>query len=503
MAVAGQPDTLFQRSSRALKWNYFGNAVRALAQLVIGVVLARLLGPAAFGIIAIASLMVGIGMLFADLGFGAALVQREDVSEQDVRFVFTVQTCFGAALTLAGIALSGWIAALFRRPEAAPVLRAMSLLFVLQSFGQTALAMLRRSLDFRAAQTINMVSYVVPYALVGIPCAYLGWGAWSLVTAQLLQAALSSLLALRRAGVSVWPTFRGTSDGLFAFGGKVIGSNLSSWGISNLDSVIVGRVLGTVDLGLYSRALTLVNTPMNAITTGIQGVLFAACSRAQADVARLKRAYLGATLLVASICLPVFVTVAVVPQAVIRGLLGDGWLAATPVLPPLALSMAVVAVLALVGPVLTAMNRVAIEIRAQVVTLALSVPLLYVAARYSISAVAWGVLAVCVVRLLLLVAPLLDLLKTRWSEALTVFTWPLACAAAVALPTWAVDRVLSVQSPLQRLVAVVGAAAVSTVLAVRLLGPGALRSPHGEFLLAPGRMPPAVHRFLGLGRSVR
>ena len=490
MAVAERPHTLFQRTSRALKWNYFGNAVRALAQLMIGVVLARLLGPEAFGTIAIASLMVSIGMLFADLGFGAALVQRDHVSEQDVRFIFTLQTCFGAALTIFGVALSDLIAALFRRPEAAPILRAMSFLFVLQSFGQTALAMLRRSLDFRAAQTINMVSYVVPYALVGIPCAYLGWGAWSLVAAQLLQAALSSLLALRRSGMPIRLTFSATSGGLIAFGGKVIGSNLSSWGISNLDSVIIGRALGTVDLGLYSRALTLVSTPMNAITTGLQGVLFAACSRSQTDVARLKRAYLGATLLIAAICLPLFVTVAVVPQAVIRGLLGDGWIAATSVLPPLALSMAVVAVLALVGPVLTAMNRVAIELRAQAVTLLLTVPILYFTARYSITAVAWGVLAVCVVRLLLLVAPLLTLLETSWTEALSVFTWPAVCAAAVAIPAWATDRALSDASPLQRLLAVVGVAAVSTIIAARLFGRGALRSPHGEFLLAPGRIPP-------------
>jgi PST family polysaccharide transporter len=498
MAAAEYPETLFQRTTRALKWNYLGNAVRALAQLIIGVVLARLLGPEAFGTIAIASLMVSVGMLFADLGFGAALIQRDQVSDRDVRFIFTLQTCCGAALTILGVAASGVIAALFRRPEAASILRAMSLLFVLQSFGQTALAMLRRSLDFRAAQTINMISYVVPYALVGIPCAYLGWGAWSLVAAQLLQAALSSLLALRRSRIPVRPTFSATSGGLLAFGGKVVGSNLSSWSISNLDSVIIGRALGTVDLGLYSRALTLVATPMNAITTGIQGVLFAACSRAQTDVPRLRRAYLGATLLIASICLPVFVTISVVPYAVIRGLLGDRWIAAAPALPPLALSMAVVAVLALAGPVLTAMNRVAIELRAQAVTLALMVPVLYLTARYSITAVAWGVLVVCVVRLLLLVAPLLDLLRTSWTEALTVFTWPAVCAAAVAFPTWATDRLLSDIPPLQRLLAVAGVAAVSTVVAARLVGRGALRSPHGEFLLAPGRIPAAVNRFLRL-----
>jgi PST family polysaccharide transporter len=498
MAVPNPGEGLFQRTSRALKWNYLGNGIRALSQLVIGVVLARLIGPEEFGTIAIAWLMIGIGMLVSDLGFGAALVQRQEVSARDIRFVFTLQVCVGAALSLIGFAAAGLVAALFRRPDAAPILRVMSLLFLLQSFGETGLAILRRSLDFKAAQTINIVSYVVPYALVGVPLAAMGWGAWSLVAAHLLQSAFSSVLAVRRSGMSVRPTLAATSHGLFAFGGKVIGANLSSWGISNLDSVVVGRALGTVDLGLYTRALTLVSTPMNAVTTGIQGVLFAACSRAQADVGRLKRAYFGATLMVAMICLPVFATVAVVPRTVIEGLLGERWADAALVLPPLAMSMPVVAVLALVGPVLTAMDRVAIEIRAQLTTLVLMVPILYFAARYSITGVAWGVLAICIIRLLLLAAPLLVLLGARWSEALTVFAWPAVCAAAIAFPTWGAERMLMELSPAPRLVAIVGVAAVSTVLAARLFGANSLRSPHGAFLRGEGRIPPALRRFLGL-----
>ena len=115
-------------------------------------------------------------------------------------------------------------------------------------------------------------------------------------------------------------------------------------------------------------------------------------------------------------------------------LLGDDWIAAVPVLPALALAMAVFAVLALVDPVLTALNRVSIEIRAQVVTLVLMMPVLPLIARHSLRAVAWGVLALCVVRLLLLVAPLLAVLDTGVREALGALARPSALAAVIAAP---------------------------------------------------------------------
>src|SRR3981081_3906462 len=170
---------------QALKWNYLGNVMRSLSQFVIGILLAPLLGAEPFGIVAVAWMILGIGSLFSDLGFGAALVQRESLSTLDLRFIFTCQMAFASFLTAFGVLSAEYIAAYFHKPEATLVIHVMFFLFVLQSLGQTAAAVLRRSLNFKALQQITVISYLVGYLFVGIPAAYMGLGVWSLVAAQL------------------------------------------------------------------------------------------------------------------------------------------------------------------------------------------------------------------------------------------------------------------------------------------------------------------------------
>jgi PST family polysaccharide transporter len=301
---------------------------------------------------------------------------------------------------------------------------------------------------------------------------------------------------VRRSGVSIRPVFSATSGNLLSFGSKVIAANVTSWGIANADSVIVGRLLGIVDLGLYGRVMTLVASPTGAVVSGVQGVLFAACSRAQAAPEKLKRAFLGAATGVVGLCLPVFVTVASVPDAVIGGVYGSRWLAATPLLVPLALAMPLYALLALVGPVLTATNRVTTELRAQVLTLVLMFAVLLVAGRHSLQAVAWGMLFVYAVRCFLLVHPLLQVIGAEWLELLRPLVWPAMCAAVTAMVTWSGDRSLRDTAALPRLAFDVGLATAALLVTGRIFGKQLLDGPHGEFLLAEGRLPSNVRDWL-------
>lgn len=455
---------------QALKWNYLGNIMRSLSQFVIGILLARLLGPEPFGIVAVAWMILGVGNLFADLGFGSALVQRESLSTLDLRFIFTCQMAFASLLTGFGILSAEYIAGYFHKPEATLVIQVMFLLFMFQSLGQTAAAMLRRSLNFKALQQIMVLSYLIGYLLIGIPAALMGLGVWSLVAAQLVQSLLSSLLFIRVTSVPLMPYFHRGSPDLVTFGLKVTAANLTSWSISNLDTVFIGRAFGVVELGLYTRALTLLNTPMNMITTGFQSVLFSACSRTQKDLQRIKRIYLETTAAVAMICIPVFVTAAVIPETIILGIYGENWQASVPVITPLALAVLVNALLAIKGPILMAGNRVGVELKNQIYTMLVFIPILFITIQYSLVAVAWAVLATFMIRWILLTINTLRFTGATAGEYASTFRMPLFFGAVVSPIAAAADNYFFFLSPLIRLIVVAVISAISMLMLVRFFG---------------------------------
>jgi len=449
----------------ALKWNTFGNLVRGLAQFAIGILLARLLGPTPFGIVALAWMVVGLGRLFADLGFGAALVQRPTLSQAELRFVFTWQMLFALLLAAGGILGADLLARVFHAPQAAPVLRAMFCLFLIECPGNASAALLRRALDFKTVQQIGIASYLVGYLLVGIPAAWFGWGAWSLVAAQLTQSLLSTALLLRAAPLPLRPLLRCDTPGLAGFGVKVAAANLSSWTISNLDIALIGRAFGVASLGLYSRALNLLNMPMNMVTACFQGVLFAACSRLQADRARLRRIHLETGTAVALVCMPVFGAAAAIPDTLILGIYGPAWAASIPLVTPLALAVLTNALLAIHGPVLMAADRVGTELRNQLATIVLFVPALAMAVRYSLAATAWTIFGAYLLRWILLTRATLRFTGAGSADYLRSLRFPALAGVAVALVAGAVDRGLAGQPALPRLLCIMFASA-ATVLAL-------------------------------------
>ena len=481
----------------ALKWNYIGNAMRSLSQFIIGILLARLLGPEPFGIVAVAWLILGVGNLFADLGFGAALVQRASLSTSDLRFIFTCQMVFAASLTLAGAWSADIIAGYFHKPEATLVIQAMFFLFMFQALGQTAAAMLRRALNFKKLQAITIISYLAGYLGIGIPAALLGLGVWSLVAAQAVQCLLNSLLLIRATPVPMALCFKPGDPDIVRFGLKVTAANLTSWSISNLDVVFIGRAFGLVDLGLYNRALTLVSMPMSIITTGFQGVLFAACARTQRDAAAIRRIYLETNAAVAVICFPLFLTVAVVPETLMLALYGPKWAASVPVVTPLALAVLANALLAIKGPILMASNRVGLELRNQVLTVLIFVPALWMAIHYSMAAVAWAVLAATIARWILLALDTLRLTGVPVAAYAATFRTPVLFGVCVSLAAALADRYLVFLPPLVRLVAVAAVAAMVLLGLVRLFGAQFLKSCLGT-LVVTARLPGSIRTLLNV-----
>lgn len=463
---------LARRSIGALKWNYLGTGVKIASQLVIGIVLARLLGPEPFGLIAIAWLMLGLGNLIADSGLSVALIQKPQISARDIRYVFTVQMLAGLALTLLAVIASPWIAAFFGRADAAHVLGWMSLLFVLQAFGQTATALLRRDLDHKRVQLLQVFSYLAAYLLLGLPLAFSGLGVWALVIAQLTQTILYSTVAYLSVRHSLFPTFRAEQSGLFRFGSKILGSNLTSWGISYFDSAIIGRMLGMVELGFYNRSMNLLASPMNAAVSTLQGVLLPFYSRLQGRTGDARDTYVATICFLSAVLAPAFAAIAAIPETTMLAVYGQQWQAAAVLITPLALAMPVNAMLALGGPMMQGLGRAGMEAASQGVGLIVLIIAVIAAARISLAAVAWAVLGVYLLRAWLVTRLAAGLVLAPASAFLRALVGPVLLAVLAASLTWSADHWLaaSLTHPGVRFVVVMGAAAITVMLAIGLWG---------------------------------
>ncbi len=494
-----KPQGLAEATLAALQWNYAGALTRTVCQFAIVVVLARILGPEPFGLVAAAWLVIGLGNLVADFGLGAALVQRRSISEEEIRYVFTVQVLLGAVLTVLVASSAGLIARLFGQVGLVSVVQALSLIFTIQALGQTAFSLLKRRLAFKALQLAQVLSYILAFVLLGIPLALLGFGVWSLVIAQLCQVVLYAAFAYLQVRHPVRPLLRFPGSQLFDFGFKVVGTNVLNWSIISLDTLFVGRFFGMVELGLYNRAYTLMVTPMNNLVVVLQGVLFSASSRSQDEDSALKRGYLAAVGAIALVVLPVFGSVAVVPRTVIEGLYGDRWAAAVPLLVPLALAVSFHAMMAVAGPVVLGKGRAGKELGVSAVVAVLFLAVLLLTSQISVVTLAWGVFAVYLVRFLLMTSVVLRLVEGTWGEVLVALRGGLLTLAATASVILGVDTILGLfgAEPFLRLLGdILAGAAVVGMLLVAL--PRLLFSK--ELLLALGlvahKLPSSLRRLL-------
>ena len=319
-------ESLTSRTARATQWRLASVFVSTLARLAVGILLARLLTPADFGIVTLAYVVLGFVGPLSDLGIGAALVQRVELTERHLRVAFTSSFGLGLTVALGMVAAAPAAARLLGDAAVTPILRALSLAFVMSSTATVADAMLQRRLDFKRQSFVDTGSHLLGYGGVAIALALLGYGVWSLVWGALVQAlgAATAQLAIVRHPMRPLLARRELRDLLhFGFGSTV--NALVSYVALNGDNFVVGRWIGAAGLGLYSRAYGLMNLPHTLFASVVTRVLFPAFSRAQGDPARLRRAYLLVTGLTAMIAAPAMGTLAVAAPHLVLGLYGPQW----------------------------------------------------------------------------------------------------------------------------------------------------------------------------------
>jgi PST family polysaccharide transporter len=307
-------------------WTFSGTGVQVAVQLVAIMALARLLTPTEFGLMAAATVIIGCSQIVSQVGVGPAIIQRRELDPVHIRVGVTLSAALGLLLGLIVWFGSPVIAEFYRMPELEPVLRAITVLFPLDGLNTVAKAILTRELRFRLYIALDVTAYVLGYALVGVVLAWLGFGVWALVWANIAQLGVRTLIMYVATRHSLRPSldFRAGRELLsFGFGHSMaqIGTLLSQQG----DNFVVGRWLGPTALGVYGRAYNLMVMPASAFGRIINRVLFPVMSQVQDERQRLANAYERALATVAFIALPLSGFLWVVAPEFINLVLGPGW----------------------------------------------------------------------------------------------------------------------------------------------------------------------------------
>jgi lipopolysaccharide exporter len=338
MAVTTQ--NLASTAVRGVQWTTAATVLTAVMQIGYTAVMARLLDPAAFGLVAMAGVVLRFGSYFAEMGLGHARVQRAEIDADDIRATFTAS--LGLGLVVAAVAwLAAPLAVFFLKNEAViPLVRVQALGFILVGLGATAISLLRREMRFEAIAKVEVAAYVLGYGGVGVTLAWLGAGVWSLVVASLAQQFFAAVLSYMVARHSVRFTLqREPYARLLGYGGRVSVVGFLEFINGNLDTLLIGRLLGSVLLGIYNRAYMLLYLPMYFLTNSLARVAFPAFSKIQNDLPRVRALYLTSSTLVATVVLPVCAGVAVAAPELVQVLLGPRWAASVPILRVLCLSI--------------------------------------------------------------------------------------------------------------------------------------------------------------------
>jgi O-antigen/teichoic acid export membrane protein len=391
---AGKPSIthseLGQKALRAAFWSgvcVWGN--RALTFVFLAV-LARLLGPQAFGVVALSTVYLGFLLIFQDQGFAHAVIQREDLHPDHLNTAFWLNVGLALVLTLATWWVAPWGGRLFHEPQLPGVMRGLSPLLVIGALTSVHRALLSRAFRFRALAVAALLG-VMAGGMVGVLAALRGFGVWSLVFYQIVSRTCESCCIWWQSG---WrPHLRWTRVhflDLFGFGKYVVGGQLAAFVQLYAANLIIGLSLGSFAVGLFDVAYRCIHTLLQMISGVISRVSLPAFARLQQEPEAGRTAFLRATSLVALLCFPAFLAVAVLAPEIVRTIFGDQWERVIPAMRILSLAGVLQALYYLKRYLILAYGRPKWHFGLEVLTVVLTLAGVLLTVRAGIVAVAWA-----------------------------------------------------------------------------------------------------------------
>jgi O-antigen/teichoic acid export membrane protein len=365
-----------------VKWTSVSTFGRRILALAANIVMARLLLPADFGLVAMAAIILSFIETFKDLGTGFAVMREKEPSDEFLSSIFWLNAGFGLFVTLAAVGLSPLVGAFFHEPMVSTILKAMALSFLLSALSIVQNALLARAMEFDKIAKIELSAACISY-VVGIGAALLGHGVWSLV----YQVLVNSLLSL----VMTWMASRWRPKMYFrwerirsvlSYSLNLTGYNIFYFFALNADNLLIGRFLGAEQLGYYDLAYRLMSFPLQAISAVFGRVMTPYYSQAQDDLVRFRAAFLQVAAAIAFVTFPLMVGLLATRDHFVMAVFGPNWMSVATLLALFAPLGAIRSILTTTGSIYTSMGRADLQLRWGIVSNLIVIAALAVGVRW-------------------------------------------------------------------------------------------------------------------------
>lgn len=316
-----------EKAVTGVYWMGLMSISNIIIKLLIIMILSRLIAPYEFGIVAAIQIVISFAEVFWMMGIGPAIVQKKELSNEDIATGNTLNIIFGISIFIIIYFLSPIIIK-FIGIENVNMLRVLSLLFVISSLSGVSEALLQREMNFKPLSLINIISLFI-YGFLGSFLAFLDFGAWALIIAQLVQVSVKTILTLVQKPVEFKLKIEKKSvKSLLSFGMGFTISRIFNTLANQGDYLVINKTLGSTALGFYNRSYQVLLVPTIVIGTVMDKVLFPLLSKYQNENEKMSYVYLNITALMSIIAFPITILVLIMGEELIYVLLGSNWSAA-------------------------------------------------------------------------------------------------------------------------------------------------------------------------------
>lgn len=385
-----------------LRWTSTATTINFIAQFFFLGVMARLLDPGVFGLMAMSAIVLRFASFFAQLGVGPALIQKPEIGSHDVGAALILSLVISVVLYALLWLLAPLASAYFRNEALVLLVRWLGVNLILVSLANVALAYLQREGRFAALSVVEVTSYVIGYGVIGVACAYQGLGVWSLVIASICQAGMLCLLGFAIARLP-WQLSgaRGTIGHFWNFGSKHSLIGFLEFIGANIETLYIGRIMGQHELGLYNRGQLITNLPVEQSVGAFSKVIFPMLAKLQHDRVKLGEVFLGLLLGIGLLSVPVSFGISAAAEDIVAVLLGSKWSDAIPIVQWLAFAVPALSMYFACGLTLDSIAALKPKLGIQAISVFFKITLVLTLASYGLVGVILAVVLAEYLRLLL------------------------------------------------------------------------------------------------------